>query len=51
MIGGFNPYSKSFSKKLFKIKTTKKRRLSTKGKGKHKKFKKTKTKKTKTKTT
>tara|TARA_Y100000816_G_scaffold185523_2_gene134644 strand:- start:379 stop:528 length:150 start_codon:yes stop_codon:yes gene_type:complete len=45
MIGGFNPYTKSYSKKLFKIKSTKKRRISTKGKGKgkNKKFKKTKT--------
>ena len=43
MIGGFNPYSKSFSNKLFKIKSTKKRRVSTKGKGKNKKLKKTKT--------
>ena len=42
MIGGFNPYTKSFSKKLFKIKSTKKRRVSTKGKGKNKKLKKTK---------
>jgi hypothetical protein len=42
MIGGFNPYTKSFSKKLFKIKSTKKRRVSTKGKGKGKKLKKTK---------
>lgn len=42
MIGGFNPYTKSFSKKLFKIKSTKKRRASTKGKGKNKKIKKTK---------
>ena len=45
MIGGFNPYSKSFSKKLFKIKSTKKRRISTKGKGINKKLKKTKTRK------
>jgi|TARA_B110000967_G_C18879639_1_gene560272 hypothetical protein len=43
MNGGFNPYSKSFSKKLFKIKSTKKRRVSTKGEGKNKKLKKTKT--------
>ena len=45
MIGGFNPYTKSHSKKLFKIKSTKKRHISTKGrgKGKNKKLKKTKT--------
>jgi len=46
MIGGFNPYTKSFSKKLFKIKSTKKRRTSTKGKGKGKKLKKTKRRRT-----
>lgn len=42
MNGGFNPYTKSFSKKLFKTKSTKKTRVSTKGKGKNKKLKKTK---------